>query len=244
MTGAVGSVVSLWRYPVKSMLGEELTSADLTERGVLGDRAHALVDRADGQVASAKDTRKWPGLFDLRAAFVEPPRVGASLPPVRIALADGTIVSTDQPEHHALLSRALGREVRLERAEGTFFDAAMIHLLTRATLDKLHELYPAGRFEVPRFRPNLVVDTGDDARGFVEESWVGRTIAVGEEVLLRITGPCSRCVMTTLPQTDLPRDPGILRAAAQHNHGNVGVYASVIRPGQVRRGDLVRLARG
>src|SRR5579871_5216208 len=75
-TGA-GSVVSLWRYPVKSMLGEEVTASTVTERGLLGDRAYALMDQADGKVISAKNPLKWPHLFDYRAAFVAPPRRGA-----------------------------------------------------------------------------------------------------------------------------------------------------------------------
>jgi uncharacterized protein YcbX len=67
----LGSIVSLWRYPVKSMLGEELNATEVTKRGLLGDRAYTLVDSADGKVASAKNPRKWPGLFDCRAAFVD-----------------------------------------------------------------------------------------------------------------------------------------------------------------------------
>src|SRR5207248_1039139 len=124
---------------------------------------------------------------------------------------------------------------------GTFFDLAFLHLLTTATLDRLRELYPQGRFEARRFRPNLVVETASEEKGFVENTWIGQTLAVGEEVRLRITGPCPRCVMTTLPQGDLPKDPGILRAAAQHNQTNVGVYADVIATGTVRRGDPIRL---
>jgi uncharacterized protein YcbX len=72
--GGLGSVVSLWRYPVKSMMGEELNAADATERGLLGDRAYALVDTADGKAATAKNPRKWPHLFAFRATFVEPVR--------------------------------------------------------------------------------------------------------------------------------------------------------------------------
>jgi uncharacterized protein YcbX len=125
---------------------------------------------------------------------------------------------------------------------GTFFDCAVVHLLTTATLDRLRELYPRGRFEVRRFRPNVVVETADGAKDFVENAWIGHTIAIGDAVRLSITGPSPRCVMTTLPQGDLPTDPGILRTAAQHNQANVGVYASVLRGGQVRRGDAVRLA--
>jgi hypothetical protein len=70
---------------------------------------------------------------------------------------------------------------------------------------------------VRRFRPNIVVATAPDHEGFVENDWIGRTLAIGDEVRLRITGPCPRCVMTTLPQGDLPKDAGILRTAAQNN---------------------------
>src|SRR5437867_5683455 len=104
-------------------------------------------------------------------------------------------------------------------------------------------LYPQGRFEVRRFRPNIVVAPASGEKNFIENDWIGHTLTIGAEVRLNITGPCSRCVMTTLPQGDLPKDPGILRAAAQHNRVNVGVYAAVQRGGTIRRGDLVRLAQ-
>ena len=74
-SGVLGSVVALWRYPVKSMLGEELNRADISQRGLLGDRAYALVDGSDGKVASAKNPRKWPHLFDFRAALVDTPQI-------------------------------------------------------------------------------------------------------------------------------------------------------------------------
>src|SRR6266540_6795196 len=100
----VGSVVSLWRYPVKSMMGEELNAAEVTERGLLGDRAYALLDSSDGKVASAKNPRKWPRLFDCHAALVGPPRVGADVPAVRITLPDGTIITSDQGDLNQVLS--------------------------------------------------------------------------------------------------------------------------------------------
>jgi hypothetical protein len=128
-----------------------------------------------------------------------------------------------------------------ELPAGTFFDVAVVHVLTTATIERLRALYPDGRFEVRRFRPNVVVSTAPDAHGFVENDWIDRTVAIGDEVRLRITGGCPRCVMTTLPQGDLPRDPGILRTAAQHNQANVGVYGDVIAAGTIRRGDPVTL---
>ena len=126
-------------------------------------------------------------------------------------------------------------------AAGTFFDIAVRHLLTTATIDRLRELYPQGRFEVRRFRPNIVVETGPEGRGFVENDWIGHSAAIGDTVRLAITEPCPRCVMTTLPQGDLPKDSEILRTAAQHNGVNVGVYASVLRGGTVRRSDPISI---
>src|SRR3954453_5953725 len=114
---ALGSVVSLWRYPVKSMMGEELNAAEVTERGLQGDRAYALVDRSDGKVASAKNPRKWPQLFDFRAAFVEPPRPRTALPPVRITLPDGTMLTSTHTDLNQILSQALDREVTFDAAE-------------------------------------------------------------------------------------------------------------------------------
>ena len=268
----VGSVVSLWRYPVKSMMGEELNATEVTQGGLVGDRAYALVDKSDGKIASAKNPQKWPHLFDFRAALTEAPRTGVEVPPVRMTLPDGTIVNSGQSDVHQILSQALERELTLSAAlpdrrtgtaeeywpdmeglehrdtvtdfglpEGTFFDCAVVHVLTTATLDRLRGLYPQGRFEVRRFRPNIVVETARGEEDFVENAWIGRTLEIGDAVRLSITGPCPRCVMTTLAQGDLPKDPGILRTAAQHNRANVGVYASVLQAGKVRRGDSVRL---
>jgi len=271
----VGSVAALWRYPVKSMMGEELNSSEVTDRGLLGDRQFAVVDRATGKVGGAKNPRKWGDFFDFRAAYAEPPRAGATMSAVRIMLPDGTGVTTGQGDLDQVLSRAFGREVALEEARsgdksqgataeeywpdmagldyrdtvtdfempaGTFFDIAVVHLLTTATIDHLRALYPQGRFEARRFRPNIVISVPGDDQGFAENDWVGRTLTIGGSVRLAVTEPCPRCVMITLPQGDLPKDSGILRTAAQHNGVNVGVYASVVSGGTIRRGDPVSLA--
>src|SRR6266571_5098144 len=113
----LGAVVSLWRYPVKSMMGEELNASEVTERGLLGDSAYALVDNSDGKVATAKNPRKWPNLFDFRATFIEPPRISANAPPVRITLPDGTIATSQQSDLNQILSTALNRMVTLHTTE-------------------------------------------------------------------------------------------------------------------------------
>jgi uncharacterized protein YcbX len=119
----------------------------------------------------------------------------------------------------------------------TFFDCGSVHIISTATLRELAARWPEGRFEIRRFRPNLLIDT--DQEGFVENSWVGRTLSIGSEVRLLITGNTSRCVMTTLAQSGLPKDLSILRTAVQNNAGNVGVYASVSRTGTIRDGDRI-----
>lgn len=266
----VGSVVSLWRYPVKSMMGEELNTTEVGEQGLLGDRAYALIDNATGKVVSAKNPRKWGQMFDFRAALVSSPQKGKTLPSVKITLPDGSLAIGDAIDVNQIISSVLGRDVKLETAapskpsleeywptvEGlphqdavtdeatlsnTFFDLATVHLLTTATLDRLQDLTPSSRFETRRFRPNLVIKPTNSEKGFVENDWIGHTLALGDEVRLSIAGPCPRCVMTTMAQGELPNDTSIIRTAVQHNQGNVGVYASVVQGGTVRRGDAVRL---
>jgi len=264
------------------MMGEELHATYITDGGLLGDRVYALIDQSTGKIASAKYPRKWGKLFDFRAAFLEPPHPGEPLPSVRITLPDGAIVTNAQENVHACLSSALEREVALtttrpvspsveaERLDaldpaemivdigafmmqGRFSDYAAVHVLTTATFDRLCALYPPGRFEARRFRPNIVVEPPAGQSAFVENAWVGHTLAIGAEVRLRITDPMPRCVMTTLPQGDLPRDLDILHTIAQHNQvgipvlggaarPSVGVCAFVLQGGTIRRGDPVRLA--
>ncbi len=280
----LGSVGALWRYPVKSMRGEQIEAAEVTARGVVGDRGYALVDLLSGKVASAKHPRKWGKLFEFQAAYSEPPQREGPLPPARITLPDGRAITSDQRDANHLISEALGREVMLmstpppdasyeeywpdiegmpyrqviteeELGGGTmaglFFDGAVIHVLTTATLKGLQAAYPEGRFEVQRFRPNIVVQSAEDAEGFSESAWLDHTLALGDEVRLEVIAPCIRCVMTTLAQGLLPADPGILRTIARQNrvpfsgYGALpcaGVYASVARGGVIHSGDSVRFA--
>jgi uncharacterized protein YcbX len=266
----VGSVLSLWRYPVKSMMGEELDAVDVTERGIAGDRSRALVDPANGKLVSAKNPRKWPDLFSFSAECVEPPRSDAPIPQVRITLPDGANVVSGDPGLDGAVSAALGRQVTLkaiapdrpsleeywpdiegldhhdtvtdeETLAGTFFDGAPIHILTTATLDALREVYPEGAFEPRRFRPNIVIAPSSAEAGFVEDAWIGRVLRLGQQVRISVIRPCPRCVMTTLAQPDLPGDTGILRTAAKQHGGYVGVYAKVLHGGVLNRGDSAYL---
>jgi uncharacterized protein YcbX len=276
------------------MRGEQLEQAELTGRGILGDRAYALIDADTGKVVSAKSVKLFPHILDCRATFVEPPSSGSEPPPVRIVLPSGVAITSDSSDVEQVLSGHFQRNVTLAKAApddftidmyhpdvedldpagrrdvvedqklgsaffaerglpspvdaGLFFDLFPISVLTMSSLDRLNELQPQSRFDQRRFRMNVIVNANET--GFVENEWIGRELAIGEAVKLRVAIPDPRCVMTTLAQQELPKDTDILRALAQHNKiqvgdsgqlACVGVYAVVEAPGIVRIGDQVTL---
>jgi uncharacterized protein YcbX len=126
-TGIVGTVAGLWRFPVKSMRGERLEQAELTEHGLVGDRAYALLDADTGKVVSAKSVRLFPDLFGCRATFGEPPRSEGELPPVQITLPDGTSVTSDSSDVDRVLSAYFRRDVTLARAAPDDFTIDQYH---------------------------------------------------------------------------------------------------------------------
>lgn len=111
----VGTVAGLWRFPVKSMRGERLEQAEITEKGIIGDRAYALVETDTGKVVSAKSARAYPRLLDCQAEFVASPPAGAELPPVRITLPDGTTITSDADDCNLVLSTYFQRNLTLAR---------------------------------------------------------------------------------------------------------------------------------
>ena len=267
----VGAVAELWRFPVKSMGGERLEEAFITGQGMLGDRGFALFDTETNTVVCASNTRHFPGLMNWRAGFLEPPEADTALPPVRITLPDGTSGTSDSPALPALLSSYCGRSVTLIRTvpdshrtmqstffagiglecvspAGTFVDLCPVSVISTATLAALSLARTGSRFDPRCFRMNVVVTTL--AGGFVDNTWVGRQLTLGGQLRLAVMMPDPRCVVTTLPQGDLPGDPAILRAVAQVNSLPVGtgsplpcagVYATVAHPGPVRCGAPVWL---
>ncbi len=263
-------VESLLRYPVKSMLGETVSSIFVDEHGAEGDRRLALVDTATGHVASAKNARLWRGLLKCTA--------NREAGRVRIGLPDGTSVAVDDPGIDELLSGLLGRPVRLiaQRPEGAtlvrpdpeqllelgldaevsgrileiaqatpgdaFTDEAPLHAITTATLAHIG-------VEALRYRPNIVIATPPDYPPYAENGWVGTEIVVGD-VRLRVLTATSRCVVPTLEHGPLPRAPQALRTPAAENrwdtggHGAqpcAGAYLAVASEGVIRVGDRVTL---
>ncbi|WP_319418668.1 MOSC domain-containing protein [Pleurocapsa sp. FMAR1] len=267
----VGTLKTLWRYPVKSMQGEKLDKSDIGTKGLLGDRAYALWDVETKRIASAKNPRKWSSLLNCHATLAQTTQVDKLIPTVHISLPDGSTVTSEQPDIDTQLSNWINREVKflatvpetpsldqywpdvegtayqdtvtqLFMPPGTFFDSCPIHAITTATLNRLQELYPDGEFAPCRFRPNLLIDTPSAQNDFVENAWVGNTLVIGDSVRLKIDTACPRCVVTTLAQVGLPQDLTILKTTAQHNEVIAGIRLSVIQGGTIHQGDSVWLS--
>ncbi|MFJ4669583.1 MOSC N-terminal beta barrel domain-containing protein [Kitasatospora purpeofusca] len=265
----VATVERLCRYPVKSMLGEELHEAEVSERGIAGDRGWALLDADSGRVVSAKNPRLWAGVLGFTAVTGPGGRV-VVLGPDGEAVDEGGLSErlgrkvrlVDVPPPGASVERSVPEEVlaRGVRAEvgftvselgrgapsGTFFDFAPLHLLTTAALAAADA--PAAA--AGRYRPNLVLRTPGGVSGFVENGWVEGELAVGPELRLRVLAATPRCAVPTLAHgPGLPRSAAALRVLAERNRvvplpgmsalPCLGVYAKVLRPGRVRVGDRV-----
>jgi uncharacterized protein YcbX len=246
----VGTVVELWRYPVKSFQGEPVEALELAPGGATGDRTLAVVDPAAGKVLTGK---RHADLL-LASARLDGERVVVTLP-------DGTEHAADDPGVHAALSAWLGMDVRLEPppAEGvypmemytgmsdeatplfdwpgppgTWLDLADAHWLTTASLTAMAAAHPDGDWDVRRFRPTaLIAATGS---GFVEESW--SSIRLGD-VVSDVLMPAPRCSMPSRAQPGLGRDKAIGTSIRDTNSNNLGVYASISIRGWVRVGDTV-----
>lgn len=233
------TVAALYRYPVKSMLGEPLEAVEIGDRGLSGDRRFALLDEETGKIASAKSPRLWRELLRCTATLSEAgPRVtgpdGAEVPTAAAlsALVGRKVTLTDAPPPAGILDRsrpeqvlASGLEAEVEAdtvqfgsasPPGTFFDFAPVHVVTTSTLRRIAELSPRGTTEARRYRPNLVIDT-DGAEGFVEHTWTGRQLHVADGPVLRVIASTPRCAIPTLAHGDLPRDLDALRVLAHHN---------------------------
>jgi uncharacterized protein len=239
----LGTVTTLRRYPVKSMLGEDLDASDVSLRGLARDRRLAVVSRRTGKVASAKYPRLWRDLLTLSAeALDDAARItlpdgksiystDAAVDEVLSALLNEPVTLTATPPPGASLDRAVPEavlrdgikaqvpteliEVGAGAPPGTFVDFAPLHLLTTATLDRIAELSPYRRAHLERYRPNVVIRT--EAGGFAENDWLGRDLRMGDDLILRVIARTPRCAVPTLAHGDLARDAEALRVLARNN---------------------------
>ena len=231
-SGVEGRILQLWRYPVKSLLGESCQKLSIDKRGAVGDRWFAIKD-SRGKFGSGKNTRRFrkiEGLFNLKAEY------DANIP--IITFADGRKIRGDNCAIDRELSLALGQSITLAQENHiSHFDAAALHLLSTASLRWLKSLLPQSTVDARRFRPNLLIDL--PGKGLIEHDWIGKRLRIGAEVEIEITSLTERCIMTSLSQGKLNCDRQIIKAISKKSQHNFGVYAQIVKPGKIQTEDRV-----
>jgi uncharacterized protein len=246
-------VVGLWRYPVKSLQGEPITSTELEDDGLLGDRRWGIRDERTGRILTA---RRRPELLGASASIGDHEPV-ITLPDGRTLVGPGT--RTDRqlsdwlasPVSLVSAARTTGRAeffvdatddtsqaVEWTMPEGRYVDAAAVLVLTTASLRTAARLHPHGDWDPRRFRPNVLVDLDGD--GWLEDEWVGQPLRLGDARLMP-TQPCVRCTMVTRPQPGLEADVDVFRTLARNHRGLFGVWSDVVAPGVISVGDSASL---
>lgn len=237
-------VAGLYRYPVQSVQGEELTTLAFGPKGVPGDRGFSIADLERGVVAHVSAARRnYRAMFNWHARYTAEPTLDAELPVIEIDFADGTALRSDDAGIDKAISDRLEIAAALVRNNGSripmLFESSPCHLLTTATLQRLQQEHETGIFVPSRFRPNIFLDAGSEI-GFLEQDWLGSQAKIGS-VTFDINDVCKRCALTTRAQGDLPDDPGILHSTVM-NKTIAGVYGNVVKAGSVKVGDAVKVA--
>jgi MOSC domain-containing protein len=234
---AAGTVLSLHRWPVKSLGGEPVDALRVDGRGAAGDRAHALFDTFKG-APRRLTVREAPRMLAWHARYADGEIDPENVPLPVVAAPDGATFAWDDPRLPAALEADLARPVTLRRDLALMQDLGDSLLVTveatrRAVGDALER-----DLDIRRFRPNLHLELG--AAPFAEERWAGRTLMVGD-ITLELLHPCERCVIPTRDPDTGVRDARILRWLAREHESLFGINARVRAPGRIARGDAARL---
>ena len=230
-----GIVSGLWRYPVKSMAGEPLASADISWAGLAGDRRWAFVrPDSEGSGFPWHTIREFPPMSGYAALLSEPARPDRS--PVLVRTPAGGRYEATDPR----LAAELGTGLRVMRLDRGTFDAMPISVISASTVSALCTLASVPSNEL-RFRPNIVV-TLESGAPFAEDDWVGSAVRIGAAIV-RIDRRDSRCVVVNVdPASGLP-DPRLLKVIGTTRGARAGVYGATVLPGRVRVGDPVVVDR-
>ncbi len=238
---ATGTVLSLYRWPVKSMGGEAVDVLAVDERGAAGDRAHVVVERRGGQEERTLTARQAPRLLAWRAGYglsaaAELPV--DDVPAAMVEAPDGRRLRWDAPELEAALSTDLRRDVRLERDLGLRQDLPASLLVTVESTRRAVGRALGRDLDLRRTRTNIHVAL--DAEPYAEEGWEGERIRIGPGAL-DLLHPCERCVIPTRDPETQERWPELLRWLTREHAGRFGINARAVGPATLRIGDRVEL---
>ncbi len=244
---AIGRVESVWRYPVKSMAGEELPEIYAGFAGIWGDRLFAFKSSATPAGFPYLTGREAHQLLIYRPRFRDPQKAAkpANLaeaeelsPLLNPVAADPSDFALDIESPSGELLRT-GHSLTLLRSERAMTDCRPISLFSLQTAQQLGEEV-GFVLDKRRFRANVYLDLGT-AEGFFENALVGHKIRIGSKVIIAALERDPRCQMITLdPDTATP-NPEVLRAVARGHEGTAGIYGAVLAEGIIRSGDTIEM---
>ena len=254
----VGTVDGLWRYPVKSMRGEELEQAFVGFPGVYGDRHFAFKSTASPKGFPYLTGREQERLLQYRPRFRHPERTAG--PPnlaeaerlapginpvspdpedlsVQVETPSGTTLAIDDPELVRMLGEGISDDnhLTLVRSERALADCRPVSLISLQTVEQI-----GADLDPRRFRANIYMDSAS-GRGFDEDEFVGRSLRIGEKAVVAILERDPRCKMISLDPDTGEHDPNVLRKVANAYGNRAGVYCAVLVEGMVNRGDPIEL---
>jgi uncharacterized protein len=231
---AIGRVVGLWRYPVKSMAPEPVSDIDVSWHGFSGDRRWAFIrNEAVLSGFSWLTLRERADMNQYRPAFVDP-----SLPdksPLVVHSPSGRTFDVTDP---ALAEELYPSGTRAIKQDRGIFDTFPLSLVTTQTLERLGEM-TGTRLDAERFRPNILVETADGTP-FAEDGWVGSVLSIGG-LRMRVDKRDGRCAVITIDPETAQRDPAILKTVAREREGCIGVYGTTVMPGRIVLNDAVSI---
>ena len=236
---SAGVVVSIARYPVKSMKAESLEAADLHWPWLHGDRQYAFVKRSNTSAFPWLTARDLPSLVQFRARYSAPGDPSHSK--VTVTDPGGAEFDIRDPALVARLAEDAGLPIWLLRLGRGCFDAMPVSILT-TTMAALVEQAHGEAVAIDRFRANVVIRPSDPA--VTEQSWLGKHLAFGggaNPACLEVGWSTPRCAMVGIDAITGARDAGVVRTVARRFQNQVGAYCSVRMPGTIRVGDEVVL---
>ncbi|MFG0328596.1 MAG: MOSC domain-containing protein [Phycisphaerales bacterium] len=239
----LGIVRALWLYPVKSMRGRAVDTVAAGWAGLEGDRRYAFVQTGDASGFPWATARNIPEMLKHEAYYTDPDRPAKS--GVRIGVPDGRDLAVDDPSLAAALTESLGRPISLTRMNRGAFDNMPISLLTTTSVATIGADAGHESLDYRRFRPNVLIEPHESADGRTPEAgWAGQTIRFGETgAALRVDFRIKRCRVITLDPDSIERDQSVLDTVYEAHDGCAGVYATTVRPGAIRVGDVLRIER-
>ncbi|MDQ6809482.1 MAG: MOSC domain-containing protein [Verrucomicrobiota bacterium] len=237
----IGTVESVWRYPVKSMRGEQLEEIFVTTAGVRGDRLFAIRSSAAPAEFPYFTARQQHEMLRYRPCFRDSDGTGHGGIIVEVETPSGERLRVDDPALIEQIRRGIDdkHQVSLMRSDRPLTDARPISIFSLQTARKLGQ-ETGTTWDRRRFRANIYLDL-PGTRGFAEDDLVGREVRIGREVILSVVKKDGRCVIVNLDPDTAAAAPALLRQVAQAHDGKAGVYCDVASEGIVRSGDAVQL---